>query len=213
MELALLTSLLLAIDASAQGGHVAGSAGLSAGTGGPAPAVTVSAGYQPSQHIGFALELSVLPHLDFGTRELGEVPAFTPLLPVLPTTTITETGSLTAVQVDVIVPLTTAGKLRVAAVAGGGTASLRTRSHLHRDAFMLPGISLPEPFNVPALILAAEDITRTVTATGLALNTGVLIEYALRPKLGVGVDVRYSHTSASRDIDTGRTTARVVWRF
>src|SRR4051794_35079210 len=99
IALALLTGALLATDAWAQGGHVAGSGGLSAGTGGPAPALTISAGYDPSARIGFALELSVVPQLDFGRRELGAVPPLTPLLPVLPATTLRATGSFTAVQV------------------------------------------------------------------------------------------------------------------
>jgi hypothetical protein len=202
----------------AQGGHVAAGGGLSLGTGGPAPAVTVAAGYQPSPRIGFALELSVIPELDFGRRELPEILSITPL-PALPKTVLTSTGGLTAVQVDVIVPITTAGKLRISAVAGGGTASLRTRIHLHRDAFTfptLPGVSLPESFvlpPLPPLTLPAQDLTQTGTTTGLALNTGALLDYALSAKIGFGVDVRYLHTSASRDIDIARTLARVVWRF
>jgi hypothetical protein len=212
MSLALSMTVLVATLASAQGGRVAGGAGLSAGTGGPAPALTVSAGYHPTPRIGFELELSVIPQLDFGTRELGEVPVVTPL-PVLPKTILTATGSLTAVQVDILVPITTAGKLHVSAVAGGGTASLRTRTRLHRDAVTFPVIPLPEPFSVPPLTLPAQDITHTGTVTGLALNTGVIVEYALSANVGVGVDVRYLHTSASRDIDIARTTARVVWRF
>jgi hypothetical protein len=208
----------------AQGGHVAAGGGLSLGTGGPAPAVTVAAGYQPSPRIGFALELSIVPELDFGRRELPEIPSITPL-PALPRTVLTSTGGLTAVQVDVIVPITTAGKLRISAVAGGGTASLRTRIHLHRDAFTFPtfpGVSLPEsfvlpslplPLPLPPLTLPAQDLTQTGTTTGLALNTGALLDYALSAKIGFGIDVRYLHTSASRDIDLARTTARVVWRF
>jgi hypothetical protein len=202
----------------AQGGHVAAGGGLSLGTGGPAPAVTVAAGYQPSPRIGFALELSVIPELDFGRRELPEILSITPL-PALPKTVLTSTGGLTAVQVDVIVPITTAGKLRISAVAGGGTASLRTRIHLHRDAFTFPtfpGVSLPESFvlpPLPPLTLPAQDLTQTGTTTGLALNTGALLDYALSAKIGFGVDVRYLHTSASRDIDIARTLARVVWRF
>jgi hypothetical protein len=217
IALALCMLGLFTTQSWAQGGHVAAGGGLSLGTGGPAPAVTVAAGYQPSPRIGFALELSVIPELDFGRRELGEVPSITPL-PALPKTVLTSTGGLTAVQVDVVVPITTAGKLRISAVAGGGTASLRTRIHLHRDAFTFPGVSLPDnfvlpPLPLPPLTLPAQDLTQTGTTTGLALNTGALLDYALSAKTGFGIDVRYLHTSASRDLDIARTTARVVWRF
>jgi hypothetical protein len=218
ITLALCMSGLSTRQSWAQGGHVAAGGGLSLGTGGPAPAVTIAAGYQPSPRIGFALELSVIPELDFGRRELGELPSVT-LFPALPKTVLTSTGGLTAVQVDVIVPVTTAGKLRISAVAGGGTASLRTRIHLHRDAFTFPGVSLPDalvlplPLTLPPLTLPAQDLTQTGTTTGLALNTGALLDYALSAKIGFGIDVRYLHTSASRDIDIARTTARVVWRF
>jgi hypothetical protein len=209
----LSTSVMVPTESLAQGGHLAGGAGLSAGTGGRAPAMKVSAGFQSSPHIGFELELSVLPRLDFGTHEIGLNPVVgLDLPPSFPTTTIASTGRLTAVQVNVIVPITAGGKLRVSAVAGGGTAHVRTRVHLQRNAFTLPGISVPG-FDLPGLTLPAEDITRSESATGLALNTGGLVEYPLNPKVGVGVDLRYWHTSASRNIDILRATGHVIWRF
>lgn len=209
----LCASGLLASESWAQGAHVAVAAGVAAGTGGPAPAVVVSAGFQPSPRIGFAVELSVIPQLDFGTREIGPEPldGFDPQ-PAFPITTITSTGRLTAVQVNVIVPIATVGKLRVSAVAGGGTAGLRTRVHLHRDAFTFPGISIPE-FDLPGLTLPAQDITRSASATGLALNTGGLVEYALKPHVGLAMDLRYLHTSASRDINIFRAAGHVIWRL
>jgi hypothetical protein len=209
----LSASVLVATESWAQGGHVAGGAGLSAGTGGPAPAMRVSAGFQSSRHIGFEVELSVIPRLDFGTHEIGLNPVGGFDLPSsFPATTIASTGRLTAVQVNVIVPITAARKVRVSAVAGGGTANVRTRVHLRRNAFTLPGISVPG-FDLPGLTLPAEDITRSDSATGLALNAGGLVEYALNPKVGVGVDLRYWHTSASRDIGIFRATGQVTWRF
>jgi hypothetical protein len=211
MVVALWAFGFMATESWAQGAYVAGGAGMAAGTGGPAPAVVVSAGFQPSPHIGFAVELSVIPQLDFGTRESGPEPlvGFDPQL-FFPITTITSSGRLTAVHVNVIVPIATVGKLRLSAIAGGGTASLRTRVHAHRDAFTFPGI--PE-FDLPGLTLPVQDITRSASATGLALNTGGLVEYALKPNVGVGVDLRYLHTSASRDINIFRGTGHVIWRF
>jgi hypothetical protein len=214
----------LTTSAWAQGGHVAGGLGMAAGTGGPAPAVAVSAAVEPSPHLGLALELSVTPRLDFGAHVIGPVPTggipvptlpTLPTLPALPAMTITSTGTLTTVQVNIIVPLTTAGKLRVSAIAGGGTASVRSRVHLHRDAVTFPGITglpLPGTVDLPGLILPAQDITTTGSVTGLALNTGAVVDYALTAKTGVGVDLRYLHTSAS-GIDMFRAMGRVIWRF
>jgi hypothetical protein len=134
---------------------------MSAGTGGPAPVVAVSAAVQPSPHLGLSLELSFTPRLDFGTRVIGPVPTggipvptlpTLPTLPALPAMTITSTGTLTTVQVNIIVPLTTAGKLRVSAVAGGGTASVRSRVHLHRKLSRFresPAFRSPEPSICP----------------------------------------------------------------
>jgi hypothetical protein len=211
MVIVLFASGLGAANLRAQG-HVAGGAGVSAGTGGPAPAVAVSAGVEPSPHLGLALELSVTPRLDFGTRVIGPLPAsgFN-LQPSFPAMTITSTGTLTTVQVNVIVPLTT-GKIRVSAVAGGGTASVRSRVHLHRDAFTFPGISIPGLTDVPGLTLPAEDSTNSGTATGLALNAGGVVHYAINPKTGIGLDLRYLHTSAS-SIDMFRAMGHVIWRF
>jgi hypothetical protein len=206
---------LAAAEAHAQNGHVAGGAGLSAGTGGSAPALDISAGYQPSAHIGFELALSVIPQLDFGTEDFGLAAARAQGFGgpgLLPRMTLSSTGRLTAVQVNVIVPVTSAGRFRLSAIAGGGTPSLRVRVHAHRDAYTVPVISVPG-FDIKEFTLPAVDMTRSMTDTGLALNAGGLAEYALTPDVGLGVNLRYLHASASRDIDVFRAAGQLTWRF
>jgi hypothetical protein len=196
----------------AQSAFISGSAGLSAGDGGAAPAITIAAGYLTPRRIGFEVEFGFTPDLDFPTPDFV---IQSPTTEIFPPLVFESTGRILTLHTNVLFPLTTSGRLRVLALGGGGVGSVREHRRVQREAIVLtPGFPTIPGFEVPPFSSPALDVTTTVTDTALSLNLGGVIEYAVTDRLGVGVDARYGHVFLDRNgLDMGRITGRMSWRF
>jgi hypothetical protein len=204
-----LTALAVASSAWTQSAQIAVGAGLSAGTGSVAPATDLSASYLTAHRIGFEVALSLVPDLDFGTIRPQSTLVLPPEFPDLHASS-SVAGRATLFQVNVIAPLMSKGKLHLSGVAGGGTASLRTSSHLHMDGYTIHGF--PE-FGLRDIVVPPVDRTISATSTGLALSAGGIADYDVTRHVSLGVDVRYSHAMTSRALNIVRTAARLGWHF
>jgi hypothetical protein len=202
-----LLGALFSSEARAQSAYVAGSAGSSAGDGGAAPVVSVAAGYLATRRIGLEVDFAFTPSLEFDRRRttsFGQDFEF-PTAPF----TYEITGRLLAFHTNVVAPLTTAGKVRITAIAGGGAGTLSQRIHVHSDSVVIPGFN-----GFPDFVIPGRDVTVTVSDTGLSLQAGGIIEAALNRHVALGADARYIHVFISpRDLDVGRVSARLSWRF
>lgn len=196
----------------AQSAFISGSAGLSAGDGGAAPAIAIAAGYLTPRRIGFEVEFGFLPDLDFPTPG---VVIQSPTIQIFPPLIFESTGRILTLHTNVLFPLTRSGKLRVLALGGGGVAAVREHRRVQSEAFVFtPGFPTIPGFEVPPFSSPALDVSTTVTDTALSLNLGGIIEYAVTDRLGVGVDARYGHVFLDENgLDMGRITGKVSWRF
>jgi hypothetical protein len=204
-----LMAIGMARNGWGQTARITGGAGLSAGTGSAAPAFDISAGYVTANRIGFEVALGVVPDLDFGTRRVSDtLPLPSPLSEFR--TSVGAGGRLTLFQISAIGSLISKRQLHVSGVAGGGTASLRTTSHVHIDGITIPGF--PE-LGLRDIVVPPVDHTASATSTGLALSAGMIADYDVARHVSVGADVRYCHTTTARALNLVRTIARIGWHF
>jgi hypothetical protein len=194
--------------ASGQTAYVSASGGVSAGDGGASPAIAVSAGYLTPKRIGFEVEFGFVADLDFPGPDVSILATSFPGTSIFPPIMFESSGDLFTFHTNVVFPLTSSGKLRVQAIAGGGAANVRIHTRFIRGSIILEG--LPE-FLPPFPVLPTES---TVSDAALSLNLGGFIEYALTERLGAGVDARYNHVFLEREgLDFARITGRMSWRF
>ena len=207
--------LLTAVSASAQptGPYVTGHMGLSGGDGGAAPAAGGSVGYMTPRRIGFELELSVSPGLDFGEGDLFRsrpIAVFSPF----PAPTLDFSGRLLTFQTNVVAALNPNDRLRVFAAGGGGVAQLH-QDILYRypDFVFLPDFTsiglVPPSFDFE---IAEQRSSRSESA--LCLNAGGLVEYGLSGQFALAADARYTHAFFNREgMHGARVTLRGRWLF
>lgn len=206
----LVSALLLAAAAPAAAQtaqpYLIGEGGGSFGDGGSAPAVAVGFGYLTPRNVGFEIEVSYVPELDFGDPGLPRIAIFPPI-------TITATGRIIGLQTNVIGILPSGGtKLRAFVLAGGGVADVEQRIQIQTPIFtpVFPGSVLPD---FPVLIDVAAREQRQ-SDTNLVLSAGAGFEYGLTDHLGLGMSVRYQRVFANpRALDLARAAVRATWRF
>ena len=198
----------VAAPAVAQDAHpyLLGEVGGSFGDGGSAPAVVLGFGYLTPRNVGFEIEVSYVPDLDFGD------PGF-PRIAIFPPISIDATGRLVGLQTHVIGVLPGSGtKLRAFVLGGGGIMDVEYRLRIDSPIFTPIGPFTP-PVEFPPVFTSRVTET-TQSDTGLVLGAGAGFEYALTRQFGVGMAVRYQRVfSDPRDLDLARATARVTWRF
>jgi opacity protein-like surface antigen len=213
-----LAAFMLLIDstaASAQMGipYVAGHIGSSAGDGGAALAGGATVGYITPRRLGFELEISAAPDLDFGDLGLaGNIPA----LPVrVPLPTIEARGRLLTFQTNATAALPASSRIRAYVGAGGGIANLQ-QDILYRLPILVPPVN-PDFTNGPVLIQPVfntieQRVSRTENA--LCLNVGGAVDYVLGSRLALGFDARYTHAFFDREsVHTARFGVRLRWQF
>jgi hypothetical protein len=194
--------------ARGQTAYVSALGGVSAGDGGASPAVAVSAGYLTPKRIGFEVEFGFVADLDFPSPDVSILATSFPGTTIFPPIVFESSGDLFTFHTNVVFPLTSSGKLRVQAIAGGGAASVRIHTRFMRGSIILEGLPGLLP---PIPVLPTES---TVWEAALSLNLGGFIEYALTERFGAGVDARYNHVFVDREgLDFARITGRVSWRF
>lgn len=207
--LVLVLALLTAVPAVAQSAqpYLLGEVGGSFGDGGSAPAVALGFGYLTPHNVGFEIEVSYVPELDFGD------PGF-PRIAIFPPVTIDATGRIVGLQTNVIGVLPGSGtKLRAFVLAGGGIADLDYQLRIETPIFAPGRGFFTPPPGVPGVFTSG--ITETTQSdTSLVLGAGAGFEYSLTRHLGVGMSVRYQHLfSDPGALDLARAAARVTWRF
>jgi hypothetical protein len=213
-------AILLVLDtapclAQASGPYVSGHIGVSGGDGGAALAAGGSVGYMTPRRIGFEIELSVSPGLDFG--DLGRLngrPQFPVPLPIpIEEPSIDATGRLLTFHTNVVASLPTGGKLRVFVVGGGGVANLDQDALFRFPEFVIPPNFADNPTLVPLDVVTVEHRTSR-SENALSLNAGGIVEYAWTARFSLGVDARYTHAFFEREgLNTARVAARATWRF
>src|SRR5262245_62075878 len=134
-----LVMLSIPAMASAQAGvpYVAGHIGTSAGDGGAALAAGAAVGYITPRRLGFELDVSATPDLDFG--DLGVTPTSTTtplLLPLLPS--IEARGRVLTFQTNALALLASGGKMRAFVSGGGGIANLKQDILYRLPVFPIP---------------------------------------------------------------------------
>lgn len=207
--------------AQSVGPYVSGHVGVLGGDGGAAVAAGGAVGFMTTRRIGFELELSAWPGLDFGdlgfSRELPPFPAF------IPAPTLDAKGRVLTFETNVVADVGSAGKVRLFVVAGGGVANVRRDIHYRYPDFIFPpefvlppDLDLPPGFTLPPPRLEFLILERQISSSesALCLNAGGIVEYAFSSQLSLGVDARYSHAFANRGgMDNARVTVRVGWQF
>lgn len=187
--------------------YIVAEGGGSFGDGGAAPAVALGFGYLTPRNIGFEIEVSYVPDLDFGDPGLPRIAIFPPL-------TITSTGRIVGLQTNVIGMLPGGGtKLRAFVLAGGGVADVQQRIRVE-SPLLIPGIPgfpvSPEfPFGFDFRVTE-----RRYSDTSLVLGAGAGFEYALTRRLGLGTSIRFQHVfSDPEGLNLARASVRATWRF
>jgi hypothetical protein len=203
--------------AQAAGPYVTGHIGMSGGDGGGSVATGGAVAYMMPRRLGFEIEVSVSPGLDFGSLGAPEPPPI--VVPGQPPFdfSVRATGRLVTFQTNVVGLVASEGRLRVFVAGGGGIANL------HQDLRLrFPEIVLPPGFDFmnpgPGVIPPIEFVTRerrvSRSENALCLNAGGIIEFVVNPRLGVGADVRYVHGFFSDNgLNIARVAARASWRF
>ena len=186
------------------GPYLTAQGGTSAGDGGAALMTGVAVGYMSPKRLAFELEITVSPSLDFDPPPVS-------ILAIFPPPRFESEGRMIWFQSNAIATLVDAGKLRVAAVGGGGVANLRREI----TYTILTFTSLPvlSPITLPPLPIDFGERTTTQSETALALNGGGIVDYEVNRHLRVGADVRYMHAFFAEPWQAGRVTARVQWQF
>jgi hypothetical protein len=202
-----LLCAVLSPEARAQSAYVSGSAGISAGDGGAAPVVSVAGGFLTTGRIGLEIDFAVTPALEFerhASSSLEQDFEF-PIGRI----TYEITGRLLTFHTNVVAHLTTSGRVRTAAIVGGGVGTLSQRIRVHSDSVVIPGIA-----GFPDFVIPGRDVRVTVSDTGLSLQTGGIIEAVVSRHVALGAEVRYIHVFISpRELDVGRVSTRLTWRF
>lgn len=199
-------SLVVAVPAAAQTAqpYILGEVGGSFGDGGSAPAVGLGFGYLAPRNVGFEMEVSYVPDLDFGDPGIPRIAIFPPV-------NVFSTGRIVSLQTHVVGILPGGGtKLRAYFTGGSGIADVRQRIRVEFPTLgpIVPGI--PEfPFEFGARV--AEN---TQSETGLVLGAGAGFEYGVTEHLGLGLSVRYQRVfSDPSNLDLARVGLRATWRF
>jgi opacity protein-like surface antigen len=206
VALVLSSSLARSVAAQDAEPYVLGDVGGSFGDGGSAPAVALGFGYLTPHRVGFEIEVSYVPDLDFGD------PGF-PRIAIFPPITIQSTGRLVGLQTHVVGVLPGSGtKLRAFVLGGGGIADVEQRIRFE-SPLALPDLGLVFGRQDPS-VFGPRTSNLTQSETSLLLSAGAGVEYALTQHFGLGMSVRYQHVfSDPRELDLARAGARVIWRF
>jgi hypothetical protein len=189
--------------AQSAGPYVTGHAGATGGDGGGALITGAAAGYMSPHRLGFELEISVSPDVDFPQ------PPFSILSSIFPAPKIDIEGRMLWLQTNVVATVVEAGKLRAAVVGGGGVVNVE-RTIAYGYPYPTPLLSstlVPIPLPFPY------DMRVTTTETAMSLNAGGIVDYALTKHLRVGVDARYMHAFLNESMKAARVTARGQWGF
>ena len=200
----LLLSAVPAIAQTAQP-YLLSEGGGSFGDGGSAPAAVVGFGYLTPRNVGFEIEVSYVPELDFGD------PGF-PRIAIFPPVNVSSSGRIVSLQTHVVGILPGGGtKIRAFVVGGGGIADVqqRIRVEFPRLGPILPGIpGFPFDVGFPRVT------EQTQSETSLVLSAGAGFEYRVTDHFGLGMAVRYQRVfSDPRDLDVARVGLRATWRF
>ena len=200
----LLLSGVRTAAAQPAGPYLTGHVGASACDGGAALMTGMAVGYMSPKRLAFELEVTVSPSLDFDPPPVS-------ILAIFPPPRFESKGRLVWFQTNAIGTLVDAGKLRVAAVGGGGVANLhREITYSLRSVTALPTF-FPTTLLPPPIDFG--DYTIEQSETALALNGGGIVDYEVTRHFRIGADVRYMHAFFSEPWQAGRVTARVQWQF
>lgn len=225
--LGLVVALCAPVCGYAQGSYVSVAPGISAGDGGAAPSVSVSAGYVTPRRVGFEVEFSYTDRLDlrddrFPRIQSSPMPrSFDPLgfqdvtalglmsILIFPPIDLNTSGRLVSFHTNAVGEIATTRRFRAMVSAGGGVAALRQRTHLRFGP-----LNLPLPLGAPMIDIQPYESVVTTSDTGLSLGAGMTLEYRVTRSVGLGGDVRYQHVFLDPgDFDHARVGARLTWRF
>jgi opacity protein-like surface antigen len=184
--------------------YIVGEGGGWFGDGGATGAVAVGFGMLTPRNIGFEIEVSYVPGLDFDD-DVAVIAIFPPI-------SIDTSGRIIGLQTHVIGMLPGSGtKLRAFVLAGGGVADLERRVSISRgDVLFSPTGLTPPPYPIPfEFDTEAEDSDAV-----LVLSAGAGFEYSVTRNLALGTSVRYQRLfSEPERLDGARVAARATWRF
>ena len=192
--LAFVMGVAVVPQASAQDERVrlSGTASLAVGDGGPAPAISVTGGFQLAPHAGFELEGIYIPDQDFDRNDVIVQVIFpAPRVDIAERTVAFVSSFVTDLQV---------GRLRPYALFGGGIANVRRKVAIDYPPQILAGSTLvantsaPVGVNVrPIPVPAPRSVRTTVSENDLVLTTGAGLDIRIWKRLSVAADVRYLH--------------------
>jgi hypothetical protein len=188
--------------AQSAGPYVTGHVGATGGDGGGALITGAAAGYMSPRRLGFELEVSVSPNVDFPPPEFS-------ILSIFPAPTFDIEGRMLWLQTNAVATVVDAGKLRAAVIGGGGVVNIR-RTITYE--FPVPTLLISRTL-VPFPLPYPYDTTVTSTETAMSLTAGGIVDYALTKHLRVGVDARYMHAFLYEPMRAARVTARAQWGF
>ena len=180
--------------------YILGEGGGWFGDAGTTGALAVGFGILTPRNIGFEIELSFVPGLDFDEDDQPRIAIFPPIQS-------TRSGRIIGLQTHVIGMLPGSGsKLRAFVLAGGGIADLEQRVRLALGLVFPP--ELPPPYPIPF------DTEYRQSDAVLVLSAGAGFEVSLTRHLGLGTSVRYQRLfSEPEHLDGARVAARATWRF
>jgi hypothetical protein len=211
----LLLAFVFVTPAFAQDGpgRISGSFSGLFGDGGLAPTVAGSAGYRFTRNLGFEIEVTALPGLDFDddsdfsilespdsvlTAEIGALGL------VLPPPRFESTGRAITVLSNVVGEFPVGRSLRPYLVAGGGVGHVRRRFEFSAVRAIIPRLGSLDSF-----IYDYE-----LSDTALALNIGGGVDIAVGKGVAVGGDLRYLRLfGEGTDYNMVRIGTRASYRF
>ena len=174
--------------------RLSGTASLAVGDGGPAPALSVTGGFQLAPHAGFELEALYVPDQQFGRNDMIVQGI------IFPVPRVDIDGRTVAFLSSFVTDLQV-GRLRPYALFGGGIANVRRKVAIDYPPQILSGSALvwtstnaPIGVNVrPIPVPIPRSVRTTVSENDLVFTTGAGLDIRIWKRLSVAADVRYLH--------------------
>ena len=185
--------------------YISAEAGGWFGDGGTTAAIAAGFGVRTTRNIGFEIEVSYIPDLEFQDPQIPAIAIFPPI-------EFDATGSIVSLQTHVVGVLPASGtRLRAFVLGGGGVADVEQRTRISFGGFPFPLLGLTDiafPFPIP---IDTED--RQSDAV-LVLSAGAGFDYPLTRRIGLGTSIRYQRLfTAPERTDGARVALRMTWQF
>ena len=190
--LAVVMSALVVPQAVAQNerARLSGITSIAVGDGGPAPAISVAAGFQLAPHAGFELEALYIPEQDFDRSDIVRPAIFpAPRVDIDGRTVVFLSSFVTDLQV---------GRLRPYAIFGGGIANVSRKVTIDYPPGILAGTAMVVSnagVSVPPVDVRRLPIPRPIIArpseNELAFTAGAGLDVRVWKRLSLAADVRY----------------------